>query len=257
MGHMPHTILPMNLILIITIVLAVFQFQQVLGVFTNTVPLFPSSTKIQPTNSAVRGLEMEKIASKSNVRHYIFGYGSLVCSKSRKITAPTLTKPAQPVVIDHIRRTWTARVPHRGDVIREDLDHIIHGQTAMGVEMSEGHNCTGVLIEVEADELANFDEREKGYDRVEIDLHHIFSLEDHGKESCLEDENTIDHHVLRKAHHKRNSIEPSEGQTPEESDGTIDDAHIYDEVKVWVYVPKNGGDGADHNFPIMQSYVGK
>jgi hypothetical protein len=200
---------------------------------------------------------MEKIASKSNIRHYIFGYGSLVCSKSRKITAPTLTKPAQPVVINHIRRTWTARIPHRGDVIREDLDHIIHGQTAMGVEMSEGHNCTGVLIEVEADELVNFDIREGGYERVEIDLHHIFSLEDHGKESCLEDENTIDHHVLRKAHYKRKSIEPSEGETLEENDGAIDDTHVYDDVKVWVYVPKNGGNGADHNFPIMQSYVGK
>jgi len=245
------------LILTISIVLAVIQFQQVLGASTNTSPFPPSNSKSQLTNSAVSDLEMEKIASKSNVRHYIFGYGSLVCSKSRKITAPTLTKPAQPVVINNIRRTWTARVPHRGDVIREDLDHIIHGQTAMGVEMSEGHHCTGVLIEVDADELANFDEREKGYERVEIDLHHIFSLEDHGKESRPEDENTIDHDVLRKAHYKRKSIEPSEGQTPEEKIGTIDDAHMYyGDVKVWVYVPKSG-DGADHNFPIMQSYVGK
>ena len=189
--------------------------------------------------------------------HYVFGYGSLICSKSRKITAPTLNKPAHPVVINHLRRTWTARVPHRGKKEGTEDDHMIHGQTAMGIELAEGHNCTGVLIEVDAHELERLDLREKGYDRVEIDLHHIFPHEERV------DTGSHHHQAVRMAHQKRELIKSSsfvEKGTKKETEtqeSSADTSHHdeYSNVKVWVYIPENGGTGADHNYPIMQSYV--
>jgi hypothetical protein len=170
---------------------------------------------------------------KTGIRHYIFGYGSLICSKSRKISAPTLTKPAIPVVVHHLRRTWTARVglpKHRSP---EEIHDEIHGQTAMGIQQSQGQRCTGVLIEVDTQELANFDERERGYDRVEIDLLHVFP----------HDEDGDDHHVIQKSHQRRTDVQTSEAVNDDIND------------KVWVYLPQGGGDGANDYYPIMQSYV--
>jgi hypothetical protein len=69
----------------------------------------------------------------------------------------------------------------------------------MGIQQSNGHNCTGVLIEVDSNELARFDERERGYDRIEVDLKHIFP----------HDEDADDHLVIRKAHQKRKVVKDS------------------------------------------------
>jgi len=186
-------------------------------------------------------------------RHFIFGYGSLVCAKSRKITAPTLTAAAHPVVVSHIRRTWTTRVAS-GWGERPDLDHVIHGQTAMGIERREGHDCTGVLIEVDTEELKHFDGREKGYDRVEIDLHHVYSIYDDDHTRNLQH----DHDVLRNAYQRRNSS----SEDSEWNDGNSysvdadDDAEADGLFKVWVYIPKEGQAlAANDRFPIMQSYV--
>lgn len=183
-------------------------------------------------------------------RNFIFGYGSLVCSKSRKITAPTVTKPAHPVVINHLRRTWTARVPHRGDKMREDFDQL-KGQTAMGIEIAQNHNCTGVLIEVDDVQLAQFDEREKGYNRVEIDLHHIFDTDHLKRNEADHDSIEHSHDVLKVAHAKRKSMNGS----IQNKESNANEGDEYDNYKVWVYVPKNGGTGADNEYPIMQSYV--
>jgi len=222
-------------------------------VITNP-PVVSDKIRIQRAERMKAGLK------NSITRHYIFGYGSLVCSKSRKITAPTLTKPAQPVVVNHLRRTWTARVPHsddKGKNVKDEVGHVIHGQTAMGIEISEGHNCTGVLIEVDPQELAMFDEREKGYDRVEIDLHQIFGLDD-------DDQSTSDgknrHHVLEQALRRRKSMQSLNMEDVTTKPCNYDDTSnseqdVLDDLKVWAYIPKDGGTGADHNYPIMQSYV--
>lgn len=194
------------------------------------------------------------------IQHYIFGYGSLVCSKSRKITAPSLTKDAFPVLVKHIRREWTARLPAK----REVFGGLIHGHTAMGIQRSHGHECTGVLIEVDSSELERFDTREAGYDRVEIDLEHIFTIRGDG------DSPQDAHHpnpVLRKAYHRRNSSSLDSEQSSDSADETkahendkqlhINDTHEQNvEVKVWVYLPYNDtAEAADDKFPIMQSYV--
>lgn len=259
---------PLTLIVVLnflsTIALWVALPSQVTTAALITTPpiLATNRNKVQKTN------KMKSAVKKPITRHYIFGYGSLVCSKSRKITAPTLTKPAHPVVIHHLRRTWTARVPvMSGDDdtnSKHGLNHAIQGHTAMGIEIAKGHNCTGVLLEVDPSELAKFDEREKGYDRVEIDLHHIFGLDDKEEENVQRDQNDSSnkndsderdqHHVLKKAHQRRKSMQAMNSQGSSQQNQDNEDETL-DDLKVWAYIPKGGGAGADHNFPIMQSYV--
>ena len=113
------------------------------------------------------------------MKHFIFGYGSLICPQSRAITAPSLEDAiAEPVVIRNIERTWSARVTGTGNkysndpsvaVAAKDRDHI-HGWTPMGVRFRSGAKCNGVLICVDEEELMRFDVREAGYDRQRIDL---------------------------------------------------------------------------------------
>ena len=111
------------------------------------------------------------------MKHFIFGYGSLICPQSRAVTAPSLKDAvAEPVVISHIERTWSARVSKHqldddDDVDGQDDDGvIIRGWTPMGVRFRRGAECNGVLISVDEEELLQFDMREVGYVRRRIDL---------------------------------------------------------------------------------------
>ena len=137
------------------------------------------------------------------MRHFIFGYGSLICPLSRAVTAPSLKDAiAEPTVISHIERTWSARVSkcqvqqqarqqqqrHHsnddddddsvrdnsnddgGDICDDDDTMIIRGWTPMGVRFRRGAECNGVLIRVDDAELSRFDAREVGYLRRRIDL---------------------------------------------------------------------------------------
>jgi cation transport regulator ChaC len=208
---------------------------------------------------------LRAMTSCSSTRHFIFGYGSLICEQSRKITAPTLTKPAYPVTVHHLRRTWTARCKtnktttnhHRNEKHNtkreEEINHLIHGQTAMGIEQKDGSQTTGVLIEVDEDELAYFDKREKGYTRFEIDAMHIFDI--HG------DKEDYEHDVLREGHRRRRLSSLSSSSSPsshgKDTDVTHDlKAKDIQEIKskVWVYIPNNGV-YANDKYPIMQSYL--
>mmetsp|Transcript_12728 Transcript_12728/g.18579 ORF Transcript_12728/g.18579 Transcript_12728/m.18579 type:complete len:324 (-) Transcript_12728:78-1049(-) len=223
---------------------------------------------MKPTSSTGRSSAVKGAAkaakTQERIRHYIFGYGSLICSKSRKITAPTLKAEAHPVVVNYLRRTWTARLPHRRGA-RPKLDHLIHGHTAMGIERSWGHNCTGVLIEVDAEELKRFDRRERGYDRTEIDLRHIFSIhddDDNDDDDAHGGKLQHDHHVLRKAYQWRRSSSDETTRDDGNGNGTDDDKDKGKDsdakvvFKVWVYIPRAGqGEAADDHYPIMQSYL--
>ena len=110
----------------------------------------------------------------STMKHFIFGYGSLICPQSRQITAPTLQDTiAEPVVIENIERTWSARVRSENNTNTNKntngRDHIL-GWTPMGVRFRKGAKCNGVLICVDEEELMRFDVREAGYVRKRIDL---------------------------------------------------------------------------------------
>lgn len=221
-------------------------------------------------------------SSTMNHRHYIFGYGSLICHRSRSITAPSLSsKHSIPVIIDHYTRTWTARIHHHDNKViakRSGLDHgallgsIIQGQTAMGIERAENKKCSGVLIEVDDAELRYFDEREMRYDRVEIDLLHIWGLECHKdeekqkqqqeeKEEVVDGEENVssyDNHIdmiLQMATIKR--CRRTQQLNTTDDDPVAMDEHVLrtlNKIKVWVYIPQTPMP-ANKNYPIVQSYV--
>lgn len=194
---------------------------------------------------------------KNQIRHFIFGYGSLICEQSRKITAPTLNnKPAQPVTVHHLRRTWTARCRYDPKKRKKDIHQLILGQTAMGIEPMQGAQTTGVLIEVSESELAYFDQREGGYTRCEIDAMHIYDIYN-------QDQEDHEHDVLKEGHRLRRLSSltlcdgPAVGGTS--TDGTSKTSpedmtlkELY--TKVWVYIP-NRPMRADSKYPIMQSYL--
>ena len=84
---------------------------------------------------------------------YIFGYGSLINHASRLLTGQA--KEAQPVTVHGLQRHW-------GKV---DGSYRISPLVAAP---GEGF-CNGVLVRVDEKALQQFDLREKGYCRIELD----------------------------------------------------------------------------------------
>jgi hypothetical protein len=87
--------------------------------------------------------------------HYVFGYGSLMCAESRRLTNPTLANDESlslPVLVRDWQRVWSARTSS--------------GYTAMGLETVPGASCSGVLLPVASRQaLADLDRREASYYR--------------------------------------------------------------------------------------------
>lgn len=124
-------------------------------------------------------------------RHFIFGYGSLICPMSREITCPSLgTQVAAPVTLNNVERTWSARTKS--------------GYTAMGVRFRKRAKCTGVLLEVNSRELAQMDIREKAYDRRPIDLRFVEKVPYLGESTDSEDDG--DHVVFQEKHHTKLNV---------------------------------------------------
>lgn len=90
--------------------------------------------------------------------HYIFGYGSLICSDSRSRTGATHT--AHAIEVTGIQRKWSVHTPD-------------WPATAVGAHSVKDANCNGVYFEVDAVNLAKFDQREQGYQRVAIPWQHV------------------------------------------------------------------------------------
>lgn len=152
---------------------------------------------------------------KKKVKHYIFGYGSLICPESRSITNPGLAhKEPLPVTVQNVERVWSARTSS--------------GYTAMGVRWSEGAECTGILIEVSPQELKDLDKREANYNRRPIQLDNVDQVPFLDEDEFYED----DHPVF-------------DAKESDEDD---------DNVKVWIYMQKDPME-ADPSHPIPQSYV--
>ncbi|ASA57091.1 gamma-glutamylcyclotransferase family protein [Vibrio gazogenes] len=83
---------------------------------------------------------------------YIFGYGSLMNSSSRQLTGQTgLTCPA---VVEGLTRTW-------GMVDDSYQASPLVAQLGDGI-------VNGVLLDVSTEGLAQFDQRERGYHRIQL-----------------------------------------------------------------------------------------
>jgi cation transport regulator ChaC len=151
-------------------------------------------------------------------RNFVFGYGSLICPESRKLTNPSLgEKDGLPVIVQDVERVWSARTKN--------------GYTAMGVRFNQGTDCTGVLIEVTPAELEDLDRREANYDRKSIQLDNIDQVPFLDEEEHYDD----DHPVF-------------------EAQDEDNDKVTEDMVNVWVYIQQNPI-LADPSHPIPQTYV--
>lgn len=177
--------------------------------------LASNSPAAASTSAAAAAVQKQR---RKKAHHYVFGYGSLICPESRSVTNPNLIKrEALPVVIQDVERVWSARTSS--------------GYTAMGVRFREGAECTGVLIEVKKDELADLDQREAAYNRLPIQLENIDQVPFLEEDDYYED----DHPVF---------------EAQDDSNLQVDDNN----VKVWIYMQKDPIE-ADPSHPIPQSYV--
>jgi cation transport regulator ChaC len=155
------------------------------------------------------------MVNSAAITHFVFGYGSLICPESRAITAPEQAhKIATPVTVHHMERVWSKRT--------------LNGMTAMGVRFVEQSECIGVILPVSGKELAQFDVREQGYDRVPLELSNVEQVSFLGEEHYEED----DHEVFLQA---------------KASNAT-------DAIQIWVYVQRIESPATPEH-PIVQTYV--
>lgn len=101
----------------------------------------------------------------SDQPQYIFGYGSLVESKSRAMTWPRANY-ASPVVVKGIERGWFDQVG--GPSL---------STTYLGAVAAEGGQCNGVIFSITKQGLQSYDQRETGYKREKIDRRNITMLD--------------------------------------------------------------------------------
>jgi len=94
------------------------------------------------------------------MRTFLFGYGSLLNSRSRNNTFEYHDGVMVPVVVRGLRRGWFVE-----DAFRKNTAVCVY---------KDDHSCTtGALLQIHHESLPEYDAREVGYDRVLID-HHRF-----------------------------------------------------------------------------------
>lgn len=86
-------------------------------------------------------------------RHFILGYGSLINGESRAKTGET--GAVWPVKLSGFQRHWS--------IMSQEF-----GMSSVAVVKAQEHFCNGVLVEVPENQLALFDERERGYLRSQV-----------------------------------------------------------------------------------------
>jgi Gamma-glutamyl cyclotransferase, AIG2-like len=96
---------------------------------------------------------------------FIFGYGSLVESKSRQMTWASALY-ASPAIVDGIERGWF-----------DQTGGPSYSTTYLGAVAAEGSQCNGVIFPISAQGLASYDQRETGYKRERINQANIVMLD--------------------------------------------------------------------------------
>jgi hypothetical protein len=166
--------------------------------------------------------------------HFVFGYGSLICPESRAITAPEQShKIATPVQVKNVERVWSKRTA-RGMTamgvrfVPESASTAASASASAASASAASAYCIGVILPVSDKELALFDEREQGYDRVPLELSNVEQVSFLSPAHYEED----DHSIFLQAK-ERNAT---------------------DAVQIWVYVQREENPAsAEH--PIVQTYV--
>jgi cation transport regulator ChaC len=98
-----------------------------------------------------------------NAPTFIFGYGSLICADSRARSGHTGVCIA--VIATGLRRTWSAEISLNTPEMCPNP--AVTGVTAVSVSWTEDLSCecNGVIVQVADEDMAKFDDREKGYTR--------------------------------------------------------------------------------------------
>jgi len=91
---------------------------------------------------------------------YIFSYGSLVNSESRKHTAGSAL--VGPVRVKELQRSWNMRGSK---------------MTVLGCNLKPGAFCNGAVISIPKEELPKYDEREHLYNRIQIPVSDVDFLD--------------------------------------------------------------------------------
>jgi hypothetical protein len=176
-------------------------------------------------------------SSSSRIQHYIFGYGSLICSTSRSKTSGNVAGPVLPVQVDGLQTSWSVRAETAG-------------WTPLGVSYASPPTTArafGVLVSVGVTELALFDERELGYQRTELSLAQVKPIPFLDQQMYYDDDHPNHRHVIR----AMASPDPVEPSSHEENDA---DDHEPVQIKIWTYLPEMFKP-SDSDFPIPQSYL--
>lgn len=188
-----------------------------------------------------------------NCHHYIFGYGSLICSESRAMSAPEQSqKVVTPVVVKGVQTIWSKRVARGMTALGVKVDEddsdmtMIHDENrkTMNKQLSlEQSQCIGVLLPVNNDELERFDEREQGYKRKSIDLERIEPV------PFLDYTEHYSHPNHQKFLKAKEKIKQQKKLL-----GSSNISNSNSNIKVWLYVPEQYVLPSDE-YPIVQSYV--
>jgi hypothetical protein len=177
-------------------------------------------------------------------QHYVFGYGSLMCPHSRALTAPTLAdRCATPVAIHGLQRAFVKRTTRN--------------MTAMGIRFlnnDKNNHCIGVLIPLNATELAQFDQREQGYERVLLDLRQVSKVP--FLETAHYDNDTADDYLLGFLNNNNDCNKSLDGMKCNLSDNPARTSTTTATTSpfVWTYVPTIESPPTREH-PIVQSYI--
>lgn len=176
---------------------------------------------------------------------YVFGYGSLICPKSRLKTVKR-NKTGIPVVVQGLARVWSKR-------------STVKKITCMGVQFCPGESCVGVMVPVSLQMLDKLDLREKGYDRVLLkaqDIGPVEYLMAPGTSMPPDDEESTAKDPSPSLEADKNGDDDDDDDDYYHQNNQTEFFHRKDDpsIKYWVYVPQNPLP-PNPDYPIAQSYV--
>ena len=114
--------------------------------------------------------ESNYLSSASKNFMFIFGYGSLINSESRKRTGKS--GAAYPVSVVGIERRWGAQIT-LPTTLRVHNDISKFSAVSVNDVVNSTAWANGVLVAVTDEELKKFDDREIGYKRIKVGTHRI------------------------------------------------------------------------------------
>ena len=229
--------------------------------------------------SPFAAMRVTPVFAAAAIQHFIFGYGSLICSKSRAVTIPEHADAVvTPVLVEGLQRVWCKRstfgmtavgvtLVHNNNINRIKSDSKRDAASTTAAAIATAAECVGVLLPVGAVDLQRFDEREKGYRRALLDLKQVhqvpfldpelhYKAPDH--ELFLQAKEELNNAIANGTYMpmRSTSNNPASDCTLEEyrTDFVENETAFSPSVKIWVYIPQTPMIPTI-DYPISQTYV--